>query len=137
MLEIDRERGAVAKLQKEIDEATKRADRRDAEHHRAVQALQAQLGDARHQTGVLQGRLDAVQAANVTLQQQLAALHQAERRTGAREAASREAQPVRAKAAPGHSTAARPPVSRPARKSAATPVTPGKTAVRRKKRGQA
>ena len=141
LLEIDRERGAVAKLQKEIDEATKRADRRDAEHHRAVDALQAQLGDARHQTGVLQGRLDAVQAANMTLQQQLAALHQADRRAGAREAASREAQSARAKAVPGRSTAARPPASRPARKSAAAPATPGKTpaktAVRRKKRGQA
>ncbi|WP_423227080.1 hypothetical protein [Paraburkholderia hospita] len=47
-----------------------RADRREADHRRGVEALQAQLGDARHQAGVLQGRLDAVQAANVTLQQQ-------------------------------------------------------------------
>ncbi len=145
LLEIDRERGAVAKLQKETDEATKRADRRDAEHQRAVEALQAQLGNARHQAGVLQGRLDAVQAANMTLQQQLAALrqahHQAEIRAGARELASREVQPVRAKAAPARTTAARPPASRPARKSAAAPVTAGatagRTAVPRKKRGQA
>ncbi|OUL78989.1 DNA-binding protein [Paraburkholderia hospita] len=137
LLEIDRERGAAAKLQRELDETTKRADRRDADHHRAVEALQAQLGNARHQAGVLQGRLDAVQAANATLQEQLAALRQAERRAGVREAASREAHPVRAKAAPARSTAARPLASRPARKSAAAPVTPGKTAVRRKKRGQA
>ncbi|MEM5372944.1 DNA-binding protein [Paraburkholderia azotifigens] len=149
LLEIDRERNSVAKLQKEIDEITKRADRRDAERQRAVEALQAQLGDARHQAGVLQGRLDAVQAANVTLQQQLAALrqadHQAEIRAGAREAASREAEPVHAKAAPSRSTAARPPVSRRARKSAAAPATPGKTAGetagktagRRKNRGPA
>jgi hypothetical protein len=137
LLEIDRERGAVAKLQKEVDETTKRADRRDAEHHRAVDVVQAQLGDARHQAGVLQGRLDAVQAANVTLHEELAALRQADRRVGAREAASRAVQPVRAKAAPGRSTVARPPGSRPARKSAAAAVTPGKTAVRRKKRGQA
>jgi len=132
LLEIDRERGAVAKLQKEIDETKKRADRREAEHHRAVDALQAQLGDARHQTGVLQGRLDAAQAANMTLQQQLAALNQAEHRAGAR-----EAHPVGAKAAPARSTAARPPASRPARKPAAAPVKAGKTAVRRKKRGPA
>ncbi|CAG9233176.1 ATPase [Paraburkholderia sabiae] len=132
LLEIDRERGAVAKLQKEIDETAKRADRRDAEHHRVVDALQAQLGDARHQTGVLQGRLDAVQAANVTLQQQLTALRQAERRAGAR-----EAHPVGAKAAPARSTAARPPASRPARKPAAASLKAGKTAVRRKKRGPA
>jgi hypothetical protein len=49
LLEIDRERGAAAKLQKEVDETTKRADRREADHRRAVEALQAQLGDARHQ----------------------------------------------------------------------------------------
>ena len=137
LLEIDRERGAVAKLQKEVDETTKRADRRDAEHHPAVDVVQAQLGDARHQAGVLQGRLDAVQATNVTLHEELAALRQADRRVGAREAASRAVQPVRAKAAPGRSTVARPPGRRPARKSAAAAVTPGKTAVRRKRRGQA
>ena len=65
LLQIDRELGAVAKLQKEVDETTKRAEKREAEHRRAVEALQAQLGDARHQAGVLQGRLDAVEAANV------------------------------------------------------------------------
>jgi chromosome segregation ATPase len=124
LLEIDRERGAAAKLQKELDEATKRADRRDADQRRAVEALQAQLGDARHQAGVLQGRLDAVQATNATLQQQLAARHEAE---------SREALPARAKAAPVRSAAARPVASRPERKAAAAPVKPGKTAVRRKR----
>jgi hypothetical protein len=107
-----------------LDEANKRADRRDAEHRRAVETLQAQLGEARHQVGVLQGRLDAVQATTATLQQQLAARHEAE---------SPEARPVRAKAAPERSTAARPVVNRPERKAAAVPVTPGKTAVRHKR----
>jgi chromosome segregation ATPase len=123
LLEIDRERGAVAKLQKDFDETTKRADRRDAEHQR-VDALQAQLGDARHQASVLQGRLDAVQVANETLQQQLAAAPRAD---------AREAHPVRAKATPARSTAARPPASRLARKATAAPVTPNKTAVRCKR----
>ena len=138
LLEIDRERGAAVKLQKEIDEITRRADRREADHHRAVEALQAQLGDARHQAGVLQGRLDAVQAANVTLQQQLAARRQAERRDDAR-----EARPVRAKGAPARPAAPRPAVSRPARtpgparKIPTTSTPSGKTAARRKKRGQA
>jgi hypothetical protein len=128
LLEIDRERGAAAKAQKELDEATKRADRRDADQRRVIETLQAQLGDARHRAGVLlQGRLDAVQATNGILQQQVAARHEAE---------SREARPVRAKAAPVRSTAARPLVSRPARKATAAPVTPGKTAARRK-RGKA
>jgi len=134
LLEIDRERGAAVKLQKEIDEITRRADRREADHHRAVEALQAQLGDARHQAGVLHGRLDAVQATNVTLQQELAA---------ARQAGAREARPVRAKGAPARPAAPRPAVSRPARtpgparKIPAASTPSGKTAARRKKRGQA
>jgi predicted nucleic acid-binding Zn-ribbon protein len=132
LLEIDRERGAVAKLKKEIDEITRRADRRDADHHRAVEALQAQLGDARHQAGVLQGRLDAVQATNATLQQELAAV---------RQAGAREARPVRAKGVPARPGAPRPAVSRPARtpgparKIPTTSTLPSKTAARRKKRG--
>jgi hypothetical protein len=124
LLEIDRERGAVAKLQKEIDETTKRADRRDADHHRAVDALQAQLGDARQQAGVLQGRLDAVQATNVTLQQQLAARRQAE---------SAEARPVRAKGAAAGTTGARPVATRPSRAARAASAPASKTAVRRKR----
>ncbi|AUT66592.1 DNA-binding protein [Paraburkholderia terrae] len=128
LLEIDRERGAVAKLQKEVDETTKRADRRDAEHRSAVESLQAQLGDARHQAGVLQGRLDAVQATNVTLQQQLAAGRQAD---------AREARPVRAKAALARPTAARPArTPGPARKVPVASTPSGKTAARRKKRGE-
>jgi hypothetical protein len=87
----------AAKLQKELDETTKRADRREADHSRAVETLQAQFGDARHQAGVLQGRLDAVQATNVTLQQQLAAVRQAN---------TREARPARAKGAAAGTTAA-------------------------------
>ncbi|CAN7806450.1 DNA-binding protein [Paraburkholderia hospita] len=129
LLEIDRERGAVAKLQKEIDEATKRADRRDADHRRAVEALQVQLGDARHQAGVLQGRLDAVQATNATLEQQLAAM---------READTHEARPVRAKSAAARPAATRPArTPGPARKIPAASTPSGKTAARRKKRGQA
>ncbi|WP_407671310.1 MULTISPECIES: hypothetical protein [Paraburkholderia] len=91
LLEIDRERGAAARLQKEVDETTKRAEKRDADHRRAIETLQAQLGDARHQAGVLQGRLDAAQATNVTLQQQLAASRHAETlRTNPRPAGSRK-----------------------------------------------
>ncbi|NPT62474.1 DNA-binding protein [Paraburkholderia elongata] len=125
LLEIDRERGTAVKLQKELDEATKRADRREADHRRAVEALQAQLGDARHQTGVLQGRLDAAQAANATLQQQLAAT---------READTYEARPVRAKAVTARSTAARPArTPGPPRKAPAASMPSGKTAARRKR----
>ncbi|OUL86562.1 DNA-binding protein [Paraburkholderia hospita] len=129
LLEIDRERGAAAKLQKELDETTRRADRRDADHHRAVEALQAQLGDARHQAGVLQGRLDAVQATNVTLQQQLAARRDTEDSAG---------RPTRSKSAAARPAATRPArTPGPARKIPAASTPSGKTAARRKKRGQA
>jgi predicted nucleic acid-binding Zn-ribbon protein len=129
LLEIDRERGAVARLRKELDEATKRADRREAEQRRTVEALQAQLGDARHQAGVLQGRLDAVQATNVTLQQQLAARRDAEDSAG---------RPTRSKSAAARPAATRPArTPGPARKIPAASTPSGKTAARRKKRGQA
>jgi hypothetical protein len=129
LLEIDRERGVAAKLQKELDEATKRADRREAEQRRAVEALQAQLGDARHQAGVLQGRLDAVQATNATLQDQLAEQRRAD---------ADRSSPARAKSAISRSTAARPArTPGPARKVAVASAPSGKTAARRKKRGQA
>ncbi|ACC76273.1 DNA-binding protein [Paraburkholderia caribensis] len=130
LLEIDRERSAAARLQKELDEANRRADRRDADHRRAIETLQAQLGDARHQAGVLQGRLDAVQATNVTLQEELAALRQADVRHAG------PGRPGRAKGAPAGTTAARPAPTRPARpagaaRAASAPAS--KTAVRRKR----
>ncbi|MGF6638394.1 DNA-binding protein [Paraburkholderia sp. MM6662-R1] len=121
LLEIDRERGAAAKLQKDLDAAVKRADSRGADHHRAVEALRAQLGDVRHQAGVLQGRLDAVLATNVTLQQQLAALRQAD---------TRDARPARAKSG---STPARPVATRPSRAPRVTPAPASQTVVHRKR----
>jgi hypothetical protein len=77
LLEIDRERNTAAKLQKELDEAMRRADQKDADHRRVIEAVQAQLGDARHQAGVLQGRLDAVQAENLRLQAEMMTLREA------------------------------------------------------------
>ncbi|OUL91749.1 DNA-binding protein, partial [Paraburkholderia hospita] len=130
LLEIDRERGAVAKLQKEIDETAKRADRREVEHQRAVEALQAQLGDARHQAGVLQGRLDAAQVTNEALREQLAA----ERHANARKA-DRVVSPSLAKTGTSRSTAARPaPMSVPARKAPVAPSPSGKPTGSRKRR---
>ncbi|MFL9913102.1 DNA-binding protein [Paraburkholderia sp. RL17-337-BIB-A] len=117
LLEIDRERSTATKLQKELDEATRRADRKDADHRRASEAMQAQLGDARHQAGVLQGRLDAVQAENVRLQAEVMALREAEAR-------ARETRPSAA------STGV-PKTPLPARFSRAVPT--AKPATRRKK----
>ena len=106
-LEIDRERGAVVKAQKELAEAAKRAEKRDAEHRRTVEALQEQQGDARHQTGVLQGKLAALEEAYKSLQEQLKSLR-GTTRPSARRAPTAES---------------RPPVRRAARKAAV-----GKTA---------
>ncbi|AUT76605.1 LysR substrate-binding domain-containing protein [Paraburkholderia hospita] len=99
----------------------------EAEHHRAVDALQAQLGDARHQAGVLQGRLDAVQVAHAALQDQLAEQRWAD---------TDRSSPARAKSAISGSTAARPArTPGPARKVAVASAPSSKTAARRKKRG--
>ncbi|MGQ7932467.1 DNA-binding protein [Paraburkholderia sp. D1E] len=117
LLEIDRERNTATKLQKERDEATHRADRKDADHRRALETMQAQLGDARHQAGVLQGRLDAVQAESTRLQTEMMTLREAE--THARETrASSESAGVRK-------------APRPTRSPRAVPT--AKPATRRKK----
>lgn len=89
LLEIDRERGTATKLQKELDEAIRRADRKDDEHRRASETLQVQLGETRHQAGVLQGRLDAVQGENLRLQEETMKAREAE--TRAREARQSDA----------------------------------------------
>jgi hypothetical protein len=117
LLEIDRERSAVTKLKKELDEATRRADRKDAGHRQASETLQAQLGDVRHQAGVLQGRLDAGQAENLRLHAEMMALREAE--TRARETRPSSA-PAGVRKAP-----------RPTRSSRAVPAV--KPATRRKK----
>ncbi|NPT56950.1 DNA-binding protein [Paraburkholderia elongata] len=117
LLEIDRERSAATKLQKELDEATRRADRKDADHRRASEAMQAQLGDARHQAGVLQGRLDAVQAENSRLQTEMMTLRETE--TRARES-QQSAAPAGVRKAP-----------RPTRSSRTVPA--AKPATRRRK----
>jgi fructose-specific component phosphotransferase system IIB-like protein len=76
-----------------LREAAHRADRKDADNRRASETMQAQLGDARHQAGVLQGRLDAVQAENLRLQTEMMTLREAE--THARKARSGAAAAVR------------------------------------------
>lgn len=63
----DRERGAAAKLQKKLGDATRRADRKDDELRRAFETTQVQLGDACHQAGVLQRGLMLFRARNVRL----------------------------------------------------------------------
>jgi len=95
LLEIDRERSATAKAQKELAEAAKRADKREAEHRRTVEALQEQQGDARHQTGVLQGKLAALEAGHASLQEQLKSLRTAARPSTRRVSTAEASPPAR------------------------------------------
>jgi chromosome segregation ATPase len=64
LLEIDRERQAAARLQKELDAVTRKAEQGVSQHREDVQKLQEQVGDLRQQVGVLQGNLDALRTAN-------------------------------------------------------------------------
>jgi chromosome segregation ATPase len=95
LLEIDRERSAAAKAQKEVAGAAKRAEQRDAEHRRTVEALQQQQGDARHQAGVWQGKLAALEAAYTSLQEQVVSLRTTPQGTPRRAPRAESASPPR------------------------------------------
>jgi chromosome segregation ATPase len=64
LLEIDRERQAAGRVQKELDAATRKAEQGSTRQRDEVQKLQAQVGDLRQQLGVLEGNLDALRTAN-------------------------------------------------------------------------
>jgi chromosome segregation ATPase len=76
LLEIERERVASTRLQKELDAATRRTEQGDARHRSELQAVQAQLADARHQAGVLEGSLVAVRDASAGYARELGVLRQ-------------------------------------------------------------
>ncbi|MBN3787897.1 DNA-binding protein [Burkholderia sp. Ac-20353] len=103
--EIDRERTAAARLQKELDAMAARTEQRDTLHRSEVAAMQAQLGDALHRCGVLQGQLDGVRAANATYAGELEALRNAR-------AARAPARRAPARAASGSGRAAKPGIKR-------------------------
>ena len=88
LLDIDRERSVAVKAQKELAESTKRFDKREADHRRATDAVQVQLGDARQQIGVLQGKLATLESAYATLREELRAGRPAPR------ASARRAEPA-------------------------------------------
>lgn len=64
LLEIERERTANTRLQRDADTATQRAARAEESARAEIQNLQKQLGDMRHQAGMLEGRLDALRASH-------------------------------------------------------------------------
>jgi chromosome segregation ATPase len=63
LLDIDRERGTLVKLQKELESAKQTTLSLAERHIREIAALQEQLGDARQKTGMLEGNLQAITSA--------------------------------------------------------------------------
>ena len=74
LLEIERERTGSARLQKELEAVARRAEHGETRHRQEIQALQVQLGDARHHAGVIEGNLDALRSSNATYIRELDAL---------------------------------------------------------------
>jgi chromosome segregation ATPase len=64
LLEIDRERQAAARVQKELDKANRKTEQGSVRHRDDAQKLQAQVGNLRQQVGVLEGKLEALRNAN-------------------------------------------------------------------------
>ncbi|MBB5502054.1 hypothetical protein [Paraburkholderia sp. MM5384-R2] len=76
LLEIERERALATRLQKDLDAAVQRAEQHDERHRTESETLRGQLGDARHQAGLMQGRLDALEATNAAYVDELETLRQ-------------------------------------------------------------
>ncbi|MFX1815204.1 ATPase, partial [Paraburkholderia sp. A1RI_3L] len=76
LLEIERERATAARLQKDLDAAVRRAEQRDERHRTEAEGLRTRLGDAQHELGVLQGRLDAAEAVSAAQARELETLRQ-------------------------------------------------------------
>jgi chromosome segregation ATPase len=74
LLEIERERGVSARSQKELEAAARRAEQSETRHREEMQALQVQLGDARHRAGVVEGNLEALRSSNAAHARELDAL---------------------------------------------------------------
>lgn len=74
LLEIERERTANARLQKELDSVSRRAEQGETRHREEVQALQTQLGNVRHHAGVVEGSLEALRSSNAVYANELETL---------------------------------------------------------------
>jgi len=89
LLEIERERTANTRLQRDAEAAAQRAARTEESARAEIQALQTQLGDLRHQAGMLEGRLEALRASHEAQARELEAARQ--KGAGATAAAPRRA----------------------------------------------
>lgn len=76
LLEIERERVASARVQKELEGATRKAEQAEGRHREEIQMLQAQVGDARHRAGVVEGNLEALRSSNAAYINEIDGLRQ-------------------------------------------------------------
>ncbi|MGF6649490.1 chromosome segregation ATPase [Paraburkholderia youngii] len=102
LLEIERERAAHTRVQRELEVVQQRTARDGERAQAEIQSLQSQLGDLRHQAGMLEGRFEAMRASHVAQAQELEFLRQKTSAPGSatsrapRRAARRSAGPVKA-----------------------------------------
>ncbi|MFP6562550.1 DNA-binding protein [Paraburkholderia sp. B3] len=75
-LENDRERASHTRLQREAEAAARRAARAEEGARTEIQSLQTQLGDLRHQSGMLEGHLEALRATHAAQGRELDTLRQ-------------------------------------------------------------
>ena len=73
LLEIDRERVAASRAQKALDDLVRKSEQRDERYRKQEAALQAQVGDLRHQVGILEGNLSAGRAESKALKRSVSA----------------------------------------------------------------
>lgn len=76
LLEIERERSANMRLQRDMEAAQQRAARDGERAQGEIQSLQTQLGDLRHQAGMLEGRFEAMRASHAAQTQEVEFLRQ-------------------------------------------------------------
>ncbi len=90
LLEIERERGVSARSQKELEAVARRTEQSETRYREEIQALQVQLGDARHRSGVVEGNLEALRSADAAYVRELDALRSQLAITVANQAAKRK-----------------------------------------------
>ncbi|MCX7170502.1 MAG: hypothetical protein NTY41_09495, partial [Proteobacteria bacterium] len=78
LLEIERERQATLKVQKELESVRSSASQMVDSHRTEVTALQGQIGNLRQQVGVLEGNLQSITAAKNQLFEELAGVRRTE-----------------------------------------------------------
>ncbi|SDI35980.1 replication region DNA-binding N-term [Paraburkholderia phenazinium] len=76
LMEIEHERALATRLQKDLGAAVRRAEQHDERHRAEAERLRSQLADARHQVGLLQGRLAAAEATSGASVEEIGSLRQ-------------------------------------------------------------